>query len=389
LQARQFALCAFIITIIYLILKDIKINIHGLLTTISTGDRLPELLADGRSSRGSEDENQQLGGTEMKITRRDFVVASVAGGALLVMRPAFAELPKLKEKKVYKVGFAQTESNNPWRLAETASMKAEADRLGYQLVYTDAAGSAAKQASDVNSMIAQGVDVIFLPPREDKPLVPAIKAAKKAGIPVILIDRDVDHKLAKPGEDYVTFIGSDFIQEGQRVAEWLIKKTGGKATIIELEGTTGSSPANDRKKGFDEAVKKQAGMKIVASQDGDFNRDKGRQVAETLIQAHPEANVIYAHNDEMAIGAIAALEAAGKTPGRDVLIVSIDGEKDGVQAIVDGKIGAICQCSPLFGPVAFKTMQDYAAGKKIPPFIKNEDNFYDGENAKKELPNAF
>ena len=326
----------------------------------------------------------------MITSRRNFLITSAAGvAAAMLVRPTLAALPPLKKKDVYKVGFAQTESNNPWRLAETASMQAEAKKLGYTLVYTDAAGSAAKQAADVNSMIAQGVDVIFLPPREDKPLVPAILNAKKAGIPVILIDRDVDHSLAKPGEDYITFIGSDFIQEGKRVAEWLIKKTGGKATIIELEGTTGASPANDRKKGFDEAIASQSGMKIVASQDGDFNRDKGRQVAETLIQAHPEANVIYAHNDEMAIGAIAALEAAGKVPGKDVLIVSIDGEKDGVQAIVDGKIGAICQCSPLFGPIAFKTMQDYAAGKTIPPFIKNEDNFYDDSNAAKELPNAF
>jgi ribose transport system substrate-binding protein len=238
-------------------------------------------------------------------------------------------------------------------------------------------------------MIAQGVDAIFLPPREDKPLVPVILAAKAAGIPVFLIDRDVDHAMAKPGEDYVTFIGSDFVQEGNRVAEWLVKNANGKTTIIELEGTTGSSPANDRKKGFDDFIAKHPEFKIVASQSGDFARDKGRQVAETLLQAHPEANVIYAHNDEMAIGAIAALEAAGKTPGKDVLIVSIDGEKDGVQAIVDGKIAAICQCSPLFGPKAFATMADYAAGKTIPPFIKNEDNFYDTSNAAKELPNAF
>jgi ribose transport system substrate-binding protein len=323
------------------------------------------------------------------MTRRAALLTTAAMAAAFATSALAQGLPPLKQKATYKVGFAQTESNNPWRLAETASMQAEAKKLGYTLVYTDAAGSAAKQAADVNSMIAQGVDVIFLPPREDKPLVPAILNAKKAGIPVILIDRDVDHTLAKPGEDYVTFIGSDFIQEGKRVAEWLIKKTGGKATIIELEGSTGASPANDRKKGFDETIAAQSGMKIVASQDGDFNRDKGRQVAETLIQAHPEANVIYAHNDEMAIGAIAALEAAGKVPGKDVLVVSIDGEKDGVQAIVDGKVGAICQCSPLFGPIAFKTMQDYAAGKPIPPFIKNDDNFYDDSNAAKELPNAF
>ena len=324
------------------------------------------------------------------ITRRTFLVASAASAAVLASAPgAFAALPPLKKKDKYKVGFAQTESNNPWRLAETKSMKEEAARLGHQLVYTDAAGSSAKQAADVNSMIAQGVDAIFLPPREDKPLVPVILAAKAAGIPVFLIDRDVDHTMAKPGEDYVTFIGSDFVNEGNRIAEWVVKNANGKSKIIEIEGTTGSSPANDRKKGFDEIIAKHPEFKIVASQSGDFARDKGRQVAETLIQAHPEADIIYAHNDEMALGAIAALEAAGKTPGKDVLVVSIDGEKDGVQAIVDGKIGAICGCSPLFGPKAFATMADYADGKTIPPFIKNDDDFYDSGNAKEKIASAF
>ena len=116
----------------------------------------------------------------------------------------------------------------------------------------------------------------------------------------------------------MTFIGSDFVEEGKRAAEWLTKAMDGKAKIIELEGTTGSSPANDRQKGFEDYIKAHPGMKIVASQSGDFARDKGRQVAETLLQAHPDATAIYAHNDEMAIGAIAALEAAGKKPGKDV-----------------------------------------------------------------------
>ncbi|MBV9245416.1 MAG: ABC transporter substrate-binding protein [Methylobacteriaceae bacterium] len=325
----------------------------------------------------------------MIITRRHFLVTSAAGAAALSMSGAWAALPALKKKDTYKVGFAQTESNNPWRLAETASMQDEAKKLGYQLVYTDAASSAAKQVSDVNSMIAQGVDVIFLPPREDKPLVPAILNAKKAGIPVILIDRDVDHALAKPGEDYVTFIGSDFVEEGQRIAAWLAKAVNGKAKIIELEGTTGSSPANDRKKGFDEAIKQWPDMQILASQTGDFARDKGRQVAETLLQAHPETTAIYAHNDEMAIGAIAALEAAGKTAGKDVIVVSIDGEKDAVQAIIDGKLAATCECNPRFGPKAFATMKQYAAGEKLPAYIKNTDNFYDSSNAKEVLATAF
>ena len=323
------------------------------------------------------------------ISRRTFMLAATAVGALAVAGVAIAEVPKLEQKDTYKVGFAQTESNNPWRIAQTNSMKSEAEKLGYQLVYTDAASSAAKQVADVNSMIAQGVDVIFLAPREEKPLIPAVMAAKKAGIPVILLDRSVDPSLAKAGEDYLTFIGSDFVQEGKRIAEWLVKNANGKSKIIELEGTTGSSPANDRKKGFDEAIKAAGGFEILASQTGDFARDKGRQVAEALLQAHPDADIIYAHNDEMAMGAIAALEAAGKVPGKDVLVLSIDGGKEAVQAVVDGKIAAVVECNPRFGPKAFETMQRYAKGEKIDPMIINDDKFYDASNAAAELDGAY
>ncbi|WPE22947.1 ABC transporter substrate-binding protein [Shinella zoogloeoides] len=323
------------------------------------------------------------------MSRRTFMLAATAIGALAVAGVAIAEVPKLAQKDTYKVGFAQTESNNPWRIAQTNSMKAEAEKLGYQLVYTDAAGSAAKQVADVNSMIAQGVDVIFLAPREEKPLIPAVMAAKKAGIPVILLDRSVDPSLAKAGEDYLTFIGSNFVEEGKRIAEWLAKNANGKSKIIELEGTTGSSPANDRKKGFDEAIKAVGGFEIVASQTGDFARDKGRQVAEALLQAHPDADIIYAHNDEMAMGAIAALEAAGKVPGKDVLVLSIDGGKEAVQAVVDGKIAAVVECNPRFGPKAFETMQRYAKGEAIDPILVNDDKFYDASNAAAELDGAY
>jgi galactofuranose transport system substrate-binding protein len=317
------------------------------------------------------------------------LAASAACVALGARAGFSAELPTLEQKAKYKVGFAQTESNNPWRIAQTESMKAEAAKLGHQLVYTDAAGSAAKQVADVNSMIAQGVDAIFLAPREEKPLIPAVMAAKKAGIPVILLDRNVDQNLAKAGRDYVTFIGSDFVDEGKRAAEWLTKKMNGQAKIIQLEGTVGSSPANDRRKGFEDYIKAHPGMQIVASQSGDFARDKGRQVAETLLQAHPDANAIYAHNDEMAIGAISALEAAGKTPGKDVTIVSIDGTRDALQAIVDGKMGATVECNPRFGPKAFATLAAYAKDETIPPWVVNEDKFFDAGNAKEEVANAY
>lgn len=321
--------------------------------------------------------------------KRRTVTAALGAGFLISPVLGWAALPKLAKKATYKVGFAQTESNNPWRLAQTQSMQDEAKKLGFQLVYTDAAGSAAKQVADVRSMIAQKVDLIFLAPREEKPLVPAVKEAAKAGIPVILLDRNIDQSLAKAGQDYVAFIGSDFIDEGRRVGEWLVKATGGKANIIQLEGTTGSSPANDRKKGFNDVIAKNPGMKILASQTGDFARDKGRQVAQTLLQAHPSADVVYAHNDEMAIGAIAALEAAGKQPGKDVKVLSIDGGREAVGLVVSGKINYVVECNPKFGPKAFATLADFADGKAIPAKLINPDREFTPENAKELLPTAY
>ena len=291
-------------------------------------------------------------------------------------------------KKKDSVGFAQTESNNS-ALAQTASMKDEAAKRGCQIVYTDAAGSAAKQVADVNSMIAQGVDFIFLPPREEKPLIPAVMNAKKAGIPVLLVDRNVDPALAKPGVDFLAFIGSNFVQEGQRVADWTIKSVTGKGKNIERAGSGGASPANDRKKGFDDNVPRPPTWFWRASPariPGPATRGAGG--VETLLQAHPDATIIYAHNDEMALGAIAAIEAAGKVPGKDILVVSIDGEKDGVQAIIDGKLQQ--ECNPRrFGPAGFDILYSYAKGEKIPPMIINPDRFFDASNAKDVLSTAF
>ncbi len=346
------------------------------------------------------------------ITRRRLIQMSAAGAGALTLSPvllrsAFAAPPPLEKKDKYKVGFSQVEMNNPWRTAQTASMQDEAAKLGHELVYTDAGGSEAKQIADVDSMIAQQVDLIFLAPRSEKPLAQAVLKAKAAGVPVILLDRNVDQTIAKPGEDYICFIGSNFIQEGARAAEWLARTMNGTATIIELEGTTGSSPAIDRQKGFRDYL---AGtykaeendgtpaavvaggfpdMQIVASQTGDFARDKGRQVFETLYQSNPTANAVYAHNDEMALGAIAALEAAGKVPGQDVIIVSVDGSRDALQAIIDGKLGATVECNPRFGPKAFETMEKYANGEQIPAKIINPDKFFDISNAEEEIANAY
>ena len=328
----------------------------------------------------------------MIITRRLLLTGSAGALALSGLGGSLvwaAELPKLKKKDKYKIGFAQTESNNPWRLAQTQSMKDEAAKRGWQLVYTDAAGSAAKQVADVRSMIAQRVDVILLSPREEKPLVPAVMEAKQAGIPLYCIDRSVDAGLAKPGRDYVAFIGSDFVKEGQMAAEAFIKAVNGQAKVIELQGTIGSSPANDRMKGFKDGIAGTPGIQIIASQSGDFARDKGRQVFETLYQAHPEATALYSHNDEMTMGAIAAMEAAGKTPGKDLIIASIDGTKDAAQAVADGKIAVLVECNPHFGPKAFSSIVDLADGKMIPPQLVNVDRLFGKDNIAGYLPEAF
>lgn len=340
-----------------------------------------------------------------QFSRRNLVKLGVAGAGVAVLaggpaRVVRAAPPPLEKKDSYVVGFCQVGSNNPWRLAETKSMQDEAEKRGYRLIETNANEDTAKQIADVASVIAQRPDIIIFPPRESTPLAQSVLQAKEAGIPVILIDRDVDHSIAQPNDDYVTFIGSDFVEQGRRAAEWLIKATGGTAAIIQLEGTTGSDPAIDRQRGFEDLIVSGsfmgtpvstpvAGMQIVASQSADFNRDEGRKVMETLLQAHPDVDAVYAHNDEMALGAIAAIEAAGLVPGEDIILVSIDGSNDALQAIVDGKLGATVESSPFFGPIAFDTMEKYASGEPIPDWVVVEDRFFDSSNAEELLGTQY
>ena len=302
--------------------------------------------------------------------------------------PNSANAPKLTKTSGYAVAFSQNASNNPWRLAETASMKDEASKQGVKLTVTDANNEQSKQIADIKGLIAQKPDVLFVAPITEQ-IANVVKVAAAAKIPVFLLDRDVDHAVAKPGQDYVSVLQSDFIQEGKRAAVQMAKATKGKAKIIELEGTTGASPAIDRKKGFDNAIKQCPGMKIVSSQDGDFTRAKGQSVAETLLQSHPDATAIYAHNDEMALGAIAAAKAIGRQPGKDIQIVSIDGEKDGLKAVAAGDLYATVECSPRFGTKAFQALKDYAASKPIPTLIINSDQLFDKANAADNVDKAY
>lgn len=308
--------------------------------------------------------------------------------ALILLLLVVAGCAKRDEGKTV-VGFSQMENNNPWRIAQTESMRAEAERRSdeYELVVTDAQGQTAKQVSDVEDLIARRVDVILLAPREFEGLAPALQAAKRANIPVILVDREAR---GTAGEDYVTFLGSNFVEQGQRAAEWLIEQTGGKARIVELTGTPGSSVARDRARGFQEVIEQHPGMRIVASQTGDFSRATAQRVMENLVQSiGHEIDAVYAHNDEMALGAIQALKAAGIEPGEDVIVVSIDGQRAALESILAGDLGATVESNPRFGPIAFETIQRHLAGDSIPPKILIEDRFFDSGNAREYLDEAY
>jgi galactofuranose transport system substrate-binding protein len=283
-------------------------------------------------------------------------------------------------------GFAQTENNNPWRIAQTESMEQAARERGVELLVTDAQSSTPKQVSDIQDMIAQGVDVLFVPPREEEGLAPALESAREANVPIFLVDREANAEIC---EDYVAFMGSDFIRQGERAADWLAEATNERAKIVELQGTVGASVTADRGEGFAKAIEKYPDMQVIASQSGNFSRAEGQNVMEQLIGAYPDLTAVYAHNDEMAVGAIQALKDAGFTPGEDVTVVSVDGTKDALRAIIDGELGATVETNPRFGPLAFETAERFLSGERVPQRITVQDRLFDEGNARQFVDSAY
>jgi ABC-type sugar transport system substrate-binding protein len=279
------------------------------------------------------------------------------------------------------VGFAQTGAESSWRTAETESIKSEAERRNITLKFADGQGQQENQIKAIRAFIAQGVDVIVLAPLVDTGWEPVLQEAKQAGIPVVLVSRGIQ---VEDDSLYVTLISSDFVSEGRMAADWLIKKSNGRANIIELVGTTGSDCARDRQQGFAAEIKDQPGLKIVDSQSGDFRRSGGKEVMEALLKKHADKiNAVYAHNDDMALGAIQAIDEAGLKPGEDVLVVSIDGVHDAFQAMVDGKLNCSVECPPLHGPAVFDAVEKIVAGgAQLPKHIVVEDQVFDQSIAK-------
>jgi len=284
-----------------------------------------------------------------------------------------------------KVGFSQVGAESGWRAANTKSIQDTLTKEnGFDLSFSDAQQKQENQIQAIRSYIAQGVDYIAFSPVVETGWDAVLQEAKSANIPVILTDRAVD---TQDKSLYVTFIGSDFVEEGKRVGEWVSNNLGTEPiNVVELQGTTGSAPAIDRKQGFADAVKDNTNVKIIASQTGDFTRDGGKKVMEGFLQSNPDIDVVYAHNDDMALGAIEAIEAAGKTPGKDIKIVSIDGVKDGMTALSEGKINYIVECNPLLGPDLAKIIQTLHDGGTVEPRIVTQDGAFDQEQAKAALP---
>ncbi len=287
------------------------------------------------------------------------------------------------------VGFSQSEKEaNPFRIAETQSIKDEAERVGVKkLLTTNANSQLSKQISDIQDMLAQGAQALIVAPLNSEGLQPALNAAKDKGVPVLTIDRKVN---AQPCEDYLAFIGSNFTEQGKRAADALIKATGGKGKVAILLGSSGNNVTTERTKGFVDRVEAKApGLEIVAQQTGDFARDKGQQVMEQILQANPDVTAVYAENDEMGLGALVAINGAGKTAGEDIKIVSIDGTRNAVQEVVDGTFAAVIESNPRFGPVAFQTLENFYGGEAAPVDIVIEDKEYTPTNAEDEIDSAY
>ena len=321
----------------------------------------------------------------MTCNRRTVLKAGVAAAVVAAFGgagPAFAAKPLV-------IGFSQVGAESEWRTANTVSIKDAAKKEGITLKFADAQQRQENQVKAIRSFIAQRVDIIAFSPVVESGWDTVLREAKAAKIPVILTDRAVN--VTDPSL-YVTFIGSDFVEEGRLAARWLVeraKKTPDATfNIVELQGTVGSAPAIDRQKGFAEVIAANPKLKIIRSQTGDFTRTKGKEVMEAFLKAEgKKINVLYAHNDDMAIGAIQAIEEAGMKPGKDILVISIDGVRGAFQAMVAGKMNVTVECNPLFGPQLMQIARDVAANKPVPKRITVQEGVFPAEVAAKEFPN--
>jgi simple sugar transport system substrate-binding protein len=281
------------------------------------------------------------------------------------------------------VGFAQIGAESEWRTANTDSLKETAEQLNVEFRFADAQQKQDNQILAIRKFIAQKVDVIGISPVVETGWEEVFQEAKQAGIPIILVDRWAN----VPDDLYVTYLGSDFLEEGRKSARVMVQLMNGKANIVELVGTIGSAPANDRAKGFREIIRNYPGMVIMDSESGDFTRARGKEVMEGFLKKYgKKIDAVFSHNDDMSLGAIQAIEEAGLRPGVDIKIVSVDAARGAFQAMIAGKLNATIECNPLLGPQFFSLVLKVVNGEPVPKRVPSIESIYFPDNAAQILP---
>jgi ABC-type sugar transport system substrate-binding protein len=273
------------------------------------------------------------------------------------------------------IGFSQIGSESAWRTSFTNAVKSEAEARGINLLFSDAQQQQENQIAAIRAWIAQGdVDAIILTPVVVSGWDEVLQEAKDAGIPVVIVDRNVD---ADPSL-YVTRISSDFVHEGRLAATWLVQATSGQCNLVELYGTVGSAAAEDRHTGFMEVLALFPGMKVIRSETGNFVRTEGKAVMESFLNAEDPGNIcaVFAHNDDMAIGAIEAIKEAGLVPGKDILVVSVDAIPDIFNSLDAGETNATVELSPFMGGPAFDAVVATLNGEELPKWIPVAGKLY-------------
>ena len=286
---------------------------------------------------------------------------------LLLFGCAKEPTPEAKQPSVV-VGFSQLGAESSWRIANTESMEKAAKEAGFGLMMENANQKQEKQIDAIRSFIAYQVDVIVFSPIVENGWDNVLNEAKKAGIPVILMDRMIE----TPDESlYASYVGADFYAEGKKAGEYLIRKADALGldhlNIAEICGTKDSTPMRDRKAGFMDAIAGDSRFTVIASVDGDFLRSKGEECALDLLNRFGKdgIDVIYSHNDSMTLGVLDILEQKGIQPGKDILLITVDGEKEAVDALKNGKINCVVQCTPKLGPAAMALVKSLTSGQKV------------------------
>lgn len=281
-----------------------------------------------------------------------------------------AAKPADPESHAVVVGFSQLGAESSWRIANTKSVEAAAREYGFGLMTENANQKQEKQIDAIRSFIAYQVDVIVFSPIVETGWDNVLNEAKQADIPVILVDR----MIASENADalYTAYIGADFYAEGCRAGEYLIRKADHDhlehVRIAEISGTPDSTPMRDRQRGFLDTIQGDSRFEVIDSISGDFLRSKGEECMTFLLGKYGRDGIdaVYSHNDSMTLGALSVLERNGIEPARDILLITVDGEKEAVDALKAGKINCVVQCTPDLGDEVMRLVQDLKAGKKIP-----------------------